>query len=237
MLAAAASTAVAAQPTEPFHETPPSAKSVAPYDITGNWVSVVTQDWRFRMVVPGKGEYQGIPIKPAAKEFADSWSATADEATGQACKAYGAGNLMWIPERIRISWQDSNTLKVETDAGKQTRLLRFHPSPEDAAAPASGQGLSVASWVGRGQRLDSLKVSTKNLLPGYLRKNGVPYSAQMTMTEYWDEYTGANGEKWLAIATEIVDPQYLETPYYFVPMFKKEADGSKWNPTDCSLRW
>jgi hypothetical protein len=235
-LSCTAALTLAAQPGDRAPAVTPSARSQAPYDLTGYWVSVVTQDWRYRMVVPGKGEYQGIPIKPAAKEFADSWNPSTEEAAGQACKAYGVGLLMWTPGRLHITWQDDNTLRVDADAGTQTRLLRFKPSPEDAAAPASVQGLSVASWVGHRQSLDSLKVSTSHVSPGLLRRNGLPYGGQMSMTEYWDQYQGPGGQQWLVIATELEDPQYLEAPYDFVPMFKKEADGSKWDPSPCSLR-
>src|SRR5580698_3732546 len=45
----------------------PAAKtphSIAPIDLTGYWVSVVTEDWRYRMMVPDKGDYQSVPLNP-----------------------------------------------------------------------------------------------------------------------------------------------------------------------------
>lgn len=237
MLTCTASVSLAAQPGASAETPFLTARAQEPYDLTGYWVSVVTQDWRYRMVVPGKGEYLGIPLNPMAKALADAWDPAAAEAAGQACKAYGVGLLMWIPERLHITWQDDNTLRVDTDAGMQTRLLRFRPSLADAAAPPSPEGLSEAAWVGHGRELDSLKVSTSHVSPGYLRKNGVPYGSKMTMVEYWDEYKDPHGEQWLVIPTELNDPQYLETQYDFAPMFRKEANGSKWSPSPCSLRW
>lgn len=252
--AGAAATAPAAAPTPP-----PTPKAEAPIDLTGYWVSIVTQDWLYRMVVPAKGEYMGVPINVAAKQFADAWTPAADIAAGQQCKAYGAGSVMRIPERLHVSWLDDRTLRVDTDAGMQTRLLRFQPSPAEASSPPSLQGLSIASWVfsvgPNGSAGDpalrgpgalpspaqikahhgSLKVVTSHVLPGYLRKNGVPYGSQMHMLEYWQEYKGPDQRDWLFIATEIDDPQYLQSAYDVTPIFRREPDGAKFSPTPCSL--
>jgi hypothetical protein len=83
----------------------------------------------------------------------------------------------------------------------------------------------------------SLQVVTKGFRAGYLRKNGVPYSENAVMTEYWDLYKRPNGEEWLTITTQLDDPQYLRAPRLTAPLFKKEPDGSKWDPTPCSARW
>ncbi len=32
---------------------------------------------------------------------------------------------MSVPGRLHITWQDANTLRIDTDAGRQTRLVRF----------------------------------------------------------------------------------------------------------------
>src|SRR5687767_10871807 len=105
---------------------PPRApRAAAPVDLTGSWVSIVTQDWRWRMVTPAKGDYQGIPITPDARKVADAWDPAKDEAAGEECRSYGAPALMSVPGRLHITWQDERTLKVETDAGMQTRLFPF----------------------------------------------------------------------------------------------------------------
>jgi hypothetical protein len=238
---------------------PPTAKAEAPIDLTGYWVSVVTQDWLYRMVVPAKGEYMGVPMSLAAKQFADGWSPAADIAAGQQCKAYGAGAVMRIPERIHVKWADDQTLRMDTDAGMQTRLLRFAASPADMAAAPSLQGLSTASWVfssgpngGNGDpalrgpgalptaaqikaHQGWLKVETSHVLPGYLRKNGIPYGTQMHMLEYWQQYKGPDGRDWLFIASEIDDPQFLQSAYDVTPILRREPDGNKFNPTPCSM--
>ena len=71
-----------------------TSKAVAPVDLTGYWVSVISQDWRWRMVTPAKGDYAGVPITAAAKKVADAWDPANDEAAGASCKAYGAPAIM-----------------------------------------------------------------------------------------------------------------------------------------------
>ena len=134
------------------------ARQTAPVDLTGNWVSVVTEDWQWRMRTPAKGDYASVPLTPAGRQAADTWT---DAKDGQ-CEAYGVGGLMRMPGRLRISWQDDNTLKIESDAGQQTRLLRFAPPPGAAPSPVSSapaarslQGTSVAEWQRAGGAFDA----------------------------------------------------------------------------------
>src|SRR5262249_8461182 len=110
------------------------------------WVSVVTEDWRYRMVTPRKGDYSSVPLTGAARQVADAWDPAKDEAAGEACKSYGAGNIMRVPTRLHITWQNGNTLKIEADAGTQTRLLHFGDAAQPPAGGAGWQGYSVARW-------------------------------------------------------------------------------------------
>ena len=106
---------------------PPPAKAAAPEELTGYWVSIVTEDWRYRMVTPAKGDYASVPISAEGRKVADTWDPAKDTAAGEQCRSYGAAGLMRVPGRVHITWQDDNTLKVETDAGTQTRLFHFAP--------------------------------------------------------------------------------------------------------------
>jgi hypothetical protein len=221
--------------------TPAStARAGAPIDLTGYWVSVVTQDWRWRMVTPAKGDYASIPITIEAKKVGDSWDPAKDEAAGEQCKSYGAPALMAVPTRLRISWQDDDTLKVETDAGTQTRHFRFVNRKPNG--PATWQGHSIAQWErprpARGPipKGGSLKVTTSHLRPGYLRKNGVPYSGGALLTEYWDLSSDPNGDQWITITSTVQDDKYLREPWVTALNFKKERDGAKWDPRPCSAR-
>jgi hypothetical protein len=223
--------------------TPPSPKDAAPIDLSGNWVSIVSEDWRWRMVTPAKGDYASIPLTPAAQKIADSWDPAKDEQAGEQCRSYGAAAIMRVPGRLRVSWQDDNTLKVETDAGMQTRLLHFGLWKPDQGPPG-WQGDSVASWetprVARGAnnppKFGNLKIVTTRMRPGYLRKNGVPYSADAKVTEYWDLHKDASGD-WLVVTTMVDDPLYLQMQFVTTSNFKREQDGSKWDSTPCSAKW
>jgi hypothetical protein len=218
-----------------------SARDAAPLDLTGYWVSYVTENWRYRMVTPAKGEYRRIPSSAAAVPIINAWDPAADERAGNQCKSYGAGGIMSVPGRLHITWQDADTLRIETDAGKQTRLFHFSPAASAAASPGprSWQGESAATWE-RASGTDgggSLRVVTSNLREGYLRKNGVPYSERATVTEHFDVAPLADGGKLLLVTTVVEDPMYLTGPYVVSPHFKKESDGSKWDPSPCSSTW
>jgi len=214
-----------------------SARDGAPIDITGYWVSYVTENWRYRMVTPPKGEYRRIPASRAALPLINAWDPAADERAGNQCRSYGAGNIMSVPGRLHITWQDADTLRIDTDAGTQTRLLRFSTSPATTSPAApSWQGQSAATWepaTGGG----SLRVVTTNLRAGYLRKNGVPYRERATVTEHFDIAPLDGGGRLLLVNTVVDDPVYLTAPYVVSPHFKKEPDGSKWDPSPCSSTW
>jgi hypothetical protein len=231
---------------------PTTAKAASPTDLTGYWVSIVTEDYRWRMVTPLKGDAASVPINDAARKIVDAWDPAKDEAAGLQCKSYGAPAIMRVPGRLHITWQDENTLKVDTDSGMQTRLFHFAGTPPKEIRP-SWQGYSAARWdpgvgpgpgglgfVGTGPRIGmrsrSLEVVTTNLLPGYFRKNGVPYSARTTVTEYYDRFSEPNGDEWFTVTTIVTDPDYLAVPFVTTTDFKKEPDGSRWNPTPCSSR-
>ena len=231
---------------------PPTPKAAAPIDITGYWLSVVSEDWRFRMVTPPKGDYLGIPLNPAGRKIADAWDPAKDEAAGEQCRNYGAANIMRQPGRIHITWQNDNTIKLEADAGNQTRLFYFgapQNTPQNTSQNPGGdwQGVSQASWeltavggFGFGPPKiapgGSLKVVTTKLKPGYLRKNGVPYSANAVVTEYYDRVDEPTGESYLLVTTTVADPAYLFQPVQTSVHFRKQPDASGWNPNPCTAR-
>jgi len=211
------------------------AKITAPVDLTGYWVSFVTEDWRYRMVTPPRGDYGRVPVTRDALRILNAWNPAADGAAGEACKSYGAAALMGVPGRFRITWQDDNTLRIDSDAGMQTRLFRFGSVPAGRVGMSGArtwQGISIARWDAR-----SLAVETRNMRAGYLRKNGVPYGESATLTEYFDVAPHPGGSQLLVVTAVVVDPQYLELPYIVSTNFKKEADGSGWDPTPCSTTW
>jgi hypothetical protein len=219
----------------------PSANASEPYDPTGYWVSVITNNWRTRMVPPPLGDYRDMPLTDAAKKVADAFDPAKDEAAHNECKYYGAASLLFQPTRLHITWQDPNTLRMETDAGTQTRILRFAPA-KTTPGRRTWQGDSVAEWAARrpnGGATDAryLKVTTTNMLPGYLRKNGVPYSDRAVLSEYFDLAKEPDGRTMMIVTIAVDDPVYLDREYIVVAHFKKEADASGWDPSPCSARW
>ena len=230
---------------------PKSAKEAAPVDLTGYWVSVVTEDWRWRMVTPIKGDFAGVPLNPAGRRLGESWDPAKDEAAGEQCKAYAAPAIMRVPGRVHITWQDENTLKIETDAGMQTRLLHFAGKPPGDLKP-DWQGYSQANWekpvrgeglplaglgaYREGNRGRSLEVVTTHLHAGYLRKNGVPFSADAVLNEFFDLSKEPNGDTWFHVTTIVKDPLYMEEPFVTSTDFKKQPDGAGWNPSPCTSR-
>jgi len=240
---------------------PPTPQALAPIDLTGWWVSVVTEDWRWRMVTPPKGDYASVPINNEGRRLGDTWDPAKDEREGNACRSYGAAAIMRVPGRLHITWQDDNTLKIETDAGTQTRLLHFGEAPPPAGEQG-WQGYSAATWeitgpgargggaagaAGAGNRgagaaapapprYGSLKVITNHMKAGYLRKNGVPYSENAVVTEYFDRHNEPNGDQWFTVTTIVEDSKYLQQPFITSTGFKKEADGAKWRPTPCAAQ-
>ncbi len=227
-------------PAPPLPKGPPAWAS----ELQGYWGSVISQNWRLRMVTPPKGDYVGIPLTAAAKAIADEWDPARDTAEGLQCKSYGAATIMTLPEHLHIAWQNEKTLKMDIDAGTQTRLFHF-----DDAAPADGppswQGQSAATWVLRhtpdfappNANARYLQVRTNHMLAGYLRKNGVPYSANALLTEDYDLVHAPGGETWLIVTTTVTDPLYLDYPLPLSAIFKKLPDGSHWDPTPCSATW
>jgi hypothetical protein len=250
-----------------------TARAAAPYDMTGYWVSEVTEKWRFRMVVPDKGDYTQVPLNPEGRKIANAWDPARDQASGEACRSYGAAALLQVPGRLHIYWQDDSTLRMDTDSGTQTRLFHF-ALPQGQGAPSesrsgasrppnaapSWQGHSVAMWGGTEPRdrrdgqggpvqdstgrlvvapaqrkeADFLKVSTSRMRPGYLQKNGVPYSGDALVEEYFDSFSDPYTKNtWLVVTTVVTDPQYLIEPLIMHAHFKKLPDASGWDPTPC----
>ena len=248
---AASAVLVRAQQAPGRGGSPPTSRAAAPVDLTGVWVSVISEDWRWRMIRPARGDYASVPLTAEARAIADAWDPAKDEATGEQCRSYAAPAIMRVPGRVRISWQDDDTLKVETDAGTQTRLFQFQRPDAQAlnasTAPPAWQGFSIARWEpqpgpstggragGTTAITRSLQVVTSRIRPGYLRKNGVPFSGNTVVTEYYDTWRDPSGQ-WLTVMTVVRDPQYLRQPFVTTTDFKKEPDASKWDPTPCQAR-
>jgi hypothetical protein len=238
---AALATLAGAQPARP--PAPANPREAAPIDLTGQWVAIVNEDWRWRMVTPPKGDYASVPLNDEGRRVADQWDPSQD---GD-CKAYGAAALLRLPTRLRIRWDGNERLVLETDAGRQTRHLDFGtPAP---AAERSLQGQSTARWVAPPRPAGGpglvgtaaspaalggyLEVKTTSLSGGWLRRNGVPYSEDAQMTEYFARFAAPNGDEWLMVTTIVDDPKYLTQRFIVSNHFRRERNGGQWNPKAC----
>ncbi len=245
-LAAAAFVTADAVNAQPRPGAPPAAansRAAAPIDLTGQWVAIVNEDWRWRMITPPKGDYASVPLNAEGRRVADQWDPSQDGA----CEAYGAAALLRMPTRLRIRWDGDERLVLETDAGRQVRTLDFGSPPP--AGARSLQGRSVAKWVtppraaggpglvgaggGAAQAGGYLEVQTTNLAPGWLRRNGVPYSEDTAVTEYFARFAAPNGDEWLMMTTIVDDPRYLTQRYVVSNHFRKEPEGGRWSPRAC----
>lgn len=210
-----------------------SARALAPVDLTGYWVSIVTEDWIERMAPDsppsGTGGNRGEPVTPDPN---------------QPCRAYGAGGSMRVPGRLHISWSDDDTLQVDMDAGTQTRMFHFDPSAQPVARP-SLQGYSVAKWSatagsGRGGRRGqtaappawaSLHVVTTNMTDGYLLTSRSLYSANAVLTEEFMPHSDF-GEDYFTVRAILEDNGSTNTTS---STFRREPDSSRFSPTGCDI--
>src|SRR5262245_110595 len=225
-------------------EAAASPQAAAPIDLTGYWVSLVTDNWTYRVITPPKGDYLYLPLNADGRRVADTWDPAKDRAAGDQCKGYGPVGVMRMPTRLHITWQDSNTLKVETDTGTQTRLFQFG-SQEAPNGPRTWQGHSLGEWQTSGgsrggaqggrARSGSLKVTTTQMRQGYIHKNGVPFSESAVLTEYFTVVE----DKGLIILLDTLmleDPKYLTQSFVRSAQFKKQMDAAGWDPSPCSAR-
>lgn len=227
-----------------------SARESAQVDLTGYWVALVTEDWLWRMITAPPGDATSVPLNPQGRSAAAQWDRSRDIANDEACRPFGAAGLMRMPLRLHITWEDDDTLKIETDAGQQTRLLRFRDTGT-VPPQRSWQGVTTAQWTtpvggfdlkavmrGRGTQapggppMGSLKAMTTNLRAGYLRKNGIPYSENAELTEYFSRVAGF-GNEYLTVLSIVHDPIYLNQDFVTSSHFKREPDGSRWRPSPC----
>lgn len=239
-----------AQPPPGFGGPPPSAQAAAQADLTGYWVALVTEDWLWRMITPPKGDATSVPLNMQGRAAAEQWDPARDAAAGELCRPFGAAGLMRMPLRLHIEWADENTLRIETDAGEQTRLLHF----DAAAMPPvehSWQGFSLARWTQpppggfdlrvalggpppgpAGPPHGSVKAVTTHLRAGYLRKNGLPYSENAELTEYFSRVSAFDRD-YLTVLTVVHDPAYLATDFVTSSQFEREPDDTRWNRSPC----
>ena len=250
VLLATAASAPAQGPGRGAAAAPPSARASAPVDLTGTWVSIVTEDWIERMSPdsPPSGVGRGGrgQFDPTGGAGVDGPAAAA-AAKGDPCRAYGAAGSLRVPGRLNITWADDNTLKIDMDAGKQTRLLHFgaisrhlrsarsRDTPSRRGTSAGEAGAAAAVDAAALRRLHppgaSLRVVTNNMTGGYLLSSRASYSENAVLTEHFTKHTSF-GVDYFTVTAIVEDGPLTRISS---STFKKEPNGSKFAPTGCEI--
>ena len=105
-----------------------SPREDAQVDLTGNWVPLITEHWRWRMVTPPKGNYASVPLNDAGKKAADAWDQV-KEAYMLTRRTYGS----WygLPPADYADWYPDRMSEQEI-AGRRSEIMLG--SPEEIAA-------------------------------------------------------------------------------------------------------
>jgi len=211
-------------------------KDGSPVRHPGYWVSVVTEDWRFRHGDSPKGIYTGVSLNAEGRKIADAWDPANDEATGEQCRATGLRTSCGCPDAF-TSLQDEQTLKIETDAAKQTVCyisIAIRGRGEIGRVFRKRHGTDPV-----GPRYRSSRFSEgchDQPQAGILAKEGVPYSASAVLTEYFDRVIEPTARRNLAITSTVRIQCIWRSRSSRHSHYKKQTDSSGWNPTPCSAR-
>ena len=214
---------------------PASPRQAAPIDLTGYWVSVVIEDWKYRMVTPNKGVFDAVPLNPEGQQDRQDLGSGA-----------GRGGRRTVPgvrrrrdhahPRAPAHRRGRTTTRSRSIRMRERRRGCFVSARRPlAAGEPSWQGHSVAQW-NTAEPGSQSEGRHDNLRPGYVRKNGAPYSNKAIVTEYFDLNAMPNGDQWLTVTTKVEDPGYFTRPYMTSSDFKKLPNAAGWNPTPCSAR-
>ena len=195
------------------------------------------------MITAPPGDFPGLPLSPAGRAIAMAW----DPKTDGSCKAFGAAALMRIPTRVRISWADDATLKIETDNGQQTRLLHSVP----AARRVRHRCRAIPRPIGSGRchptiRSGSTSQAALPRRPAARCGSSRPISAaagcaatvcptarRPPSPQFFDRFPVPDGSEWFVVTTQVVDPEYLLGRLVTSSHFRREPDASKWAPKPC----
>ena len=209
--------------------------SMAQVDLTGTWSPRYQEDFSERVPGPELGDYTGLPLTDGARRYAESWDPARITMPEEQCRVHISPYIYRGPTNIAI-WDERDPATRELIAIKhristfdQERTIYMDGRPHPPAyAPHTWMGFSTGVWQG-----NMLVVTTTHIKKGWLRANGVPYSDSATITEHFMRYAVPDSGEWLTVRMVVDDPLYLVQPFMTSTNFKREADGSKWNPRPC----
>ena len=197
-------------------------------DLSGFWGPRVHEDHKYRWEGPEHGEYDGLPLTAEAYAIADAWDPMEYYRPENQCSPMGITMILRIPGNVHISYEDENTLRIDSEIFGMTRRVYLDARPREDG-PLTWGGHSLGEW-----EADTLKVVTTHMLPGTghggLRRNGVPTSADMVMTEYFLRH-----DDYLSTIQIVDDPQYLLEPLIRSVTFRQLPDVAELGPWDCEV--
>lgn len=181
----------------------------AQVDITGSYNALFHEDQPERIPGPSLGDYLGLPINESARAFAEAWDASRLTVPEHQCRAHSSPYILRGPLNMRI-WEERDretqqivALHIDISNFQQRRTVwmdgRPHPSSK---AEHTWMGFSTGRWEG-----DALVVTTTHIKQMWHRRNGVPQSDRVTLTERFMLHGPV-----LTYVTITDDPVYLTEP-------------------------
>ena len=183
--------------------------AAAQVDLSGSWGARYHEDLNERIPGPDLGDFLGLPINDAARQWALAWNPSRLTLAEHQCQVHVAPYIYRGPLQLRI-WEERDpasqkllAIKNYISTYEQTRTIwmdgRPHP-PEYAAH--TWEGFSTGRWDG-----DMLTVETTHIKQGWIRRNGLPESDRATLVEHFIRH----GD-YLTHISIVTDPVYLTEP-------------------------
>jgi len=186
-----------------------SVPSFGQVDLSGAWTPQYTEDQPERIPGPDLVDYLGIPINPEARQWALSWDPDRLSLPEHQCQEHTVAYIYRGPVQLRL-WeerdpqtQDLVAIHSYINIYEQNRTIWMdnRPHPPDYAAHTFA-GFSTGHWDG-----NILTVYTTHIKQGWHRRNGIPSSDEITLTEHFIRH----GDR-LTHVSIVSDPIYLSEP-------------------------
>ena len=187
------------------------AAAGAQVDFSGEWRAVTNE---VDAEGPEIGDYTGLPINAEARAVAEAWDASVLSLPELQCRPHPAPYAERTPGNPANAqmrwWKEVDPATQELTAYRKrgawmeperTIWMDGRPHPPEYA-PHTWQGFSTGQWQG-----NTLVVRTTHIKEGFLRRNGVPHSDKLVMTEYFVRHGS-----YLTSNLYVEDPVYLEEP-------------------------
>ena len=178
-------------------------------DLTGSWNGFFHEDQPERIPGPSLGDYLGLPINDSARAFAEAWDASRLTIPEHQCRAHSSPYILRGPLNMRI-WEERDPqtqqiVAVHQDISnfqqRRTFWMDGRPRPSEYAEH-TWMGFSTGRWEG-----DALVVTTTHIKQMWHRRNGIPQSDRVTLTERYIRHGNV-----LTQITYTDDPTYLTEP-------------------------